>query len=225
MRIGNRAGRQHAADTPVVIGRVAILQIILGSNRPPHHKSLVAHQHTHTETLHRQHLGGLQPTHGHETTPGIDESRLAIDDVGVGFFDGTGYFLQRIGSMQGIARIQEDKIATLGTTQTLVHGIVESPVGFARHRGDGPRSTGQGYRTVGRGTVDHQIFIIGKGLALDTLQRGRQCSLRMEGNRDNREKRTLHHNLFFMNNSISAKLSACWRSWSKGRSHQREASR
>ena len=92
-------------------------------------------------------------------------------------------------------------------------------------KGDRCRVLRNRNRTVGRCTVHDQILIVGKRLSFHTFQRSRQSPGSVKRNRNNRKKRPSHYNPFFMNNPISEKLSASFRSSSNGRSHHREANR
>ena len=185
-------GAFQAADTPVEVGRETVGQVVERSQLPAHDKGLVAHQHAHAEVFPCKFFGRFESSHGDEATLAVDDGRLAVDDVGTVFPDEIGYFLQGVGLMEAVARIEEDEIVAVGGGDAFVHGVVEPVVGFAhdvRHAGVLP---GYLYRRIAGGSVDEKVFILLAGLCGDRFEGGSHRRGGIEGNRNNREKRCFH---------------------------------
>lgn len=132
-------GSFHDTDAPVVVGRVAVTEVIeLGTgNVGAHVETLVADQHALEKGLCGQMFGSLQPAVAQETSLIIHEVCLAID---YGVVDLVAlpshlfhYLLYGCRLMQFVAGIQEHQIVACGLLYAFVHGIVEPLVGLAQH--------------------------------------------------------------------------------------------
>ena len=128
------------------------------------------------ETVEREVFGCGKVAHAHKLPFSIDELCLSVDDVGVMV---GGYcfsnLLQCFQSVERIAGVEEYDVFSRGLTDTLVHGIIESAVGFRRnaHIGDSAIAS-QFHGVVFRLAVDDKVFVIGECLGFDTGKRSRQ---------------------------------------------------
>ena len=151
----------------------------------------------------------------------IDHTGAAIYDVNR-IIDGIGHAAECRGIVEGIAGIDEpDKIA-LGKTEGLVHGIVETVVGFADPSQswiEGGIAADDGHCSVRRGAVHDEMFVVGACLTENAAERQFNPTGGVPGDGDDGDLHASASSSSFSNPSGSRKWSATSCRRSSGRFH------
>ena len=159
-------------DAPVIVGAVAVAQVVARHNLAAGHKGLVAHQHAAGKVAPAQAVGRREMSHAHHAAAGVDNLRLPVDYIGPGGCQG-GHALERAGRGQGVAGIEPYQVAAACQAYGLVHGIIYPMVGLAHDARASNAGVGHELQGgVGRGAVDHQVFKVAARLLLHALEGG-----------------------------------------------------
>lgn len=186
--------RLHDADTPIHICRKAIVKIImdLAGDIRAGIKRLMTDEHSPLERAPVQLLGRRK-------TAMAQEPSLVVHDIGISIKHARQvlalayaslHILQGIVRRKHVSRIQKHEIVARGTVDALVHGVIESLVGFRIHHDFvGILSSlcpvlvcpNHCQGLVLRNTIYDQVLDVAVSLLIDTIQRTLQHTLSIVG--------------------------------------------
>lgn len=115
---------------PLVVGGIAVSEVVEGGYAAQHGHGLVAYDHAVGETVAGEAFGSTEVARAEDAAFGVDEHGLSVDYAGIVVgHDGVGIDTEGVGRVKAVAGVEEYQVVALGIGDGPVHGVVDSVVG------------------------------------------------------------------------------------------------